>query len=507
MKFSSYLLHLFFKLIFALSILTYVSNLKAIETFIIKDIVIEGIRRTEPGTVFSYLPVSVGDSFDDKKASMSIKALYSTGFFKDVRIEVKDEVLIIIVQERPSIASIDFNGVKEFDSKQLKDSLKILGISKGQILDRSIIDRAEQELKRKYLSSGRYGMKITTTLTPLERNRIGITFSVDEGELSKIKNINIIGNQVFSEKKLLDQISLSTSGWFSWYTKSDQYSKQKLSGDLEKLRSYYLNRGFLEVQIESAQVSISPKKRDIYITINLKEGNKFVVNKINLEGQMFGKVDEFRSLITLEEGDPYSGEKMTNSLSKISEKMGVFGYAFADVRANPIIDREKNQVSFQIFINPGKRVYVRKINITGNDRTRDEVIRREFRQFESSWYDGSKIKLSRERVGRLGFFLETDIDTVMIPGKPDIVDLNVKVSEKPTGNIMVGAGFSSREKLVLSGSINQRNVFGTGNNVGININTSRIYRTIVLSHTNPYFNQDGVSRTFDVFLRTARPPL
>ena len=479
----------------------------AIEPFTVKDIRVEGIQRTEAGTVFSYLPVRVGDTFNDEKAAAAIKALYATGFFKDVRIEAEGDVLVVAVEERPAIASVEFSGTKEFDKDTLRKSLKELGLAESRILDKSLVDRAEQELKRQYLSRGLYGVKITTTITPIERNRVNVSFDVDEGEVARIRQIRIIGNKAFKEDDLRDQLKMSTPGWFSWYTKADQYSKQKLAGDIEALRSFYLNRGYLEMQVESTQVSISPDKKDIFITININEGQKYTVTSIKLEGEMLGREKELESLVALKPGDAYSGEKMNESTKKITERMGVFGYAFANVNAVPGINRDKAEVAFTIFVDPGKRVYVRKINIAGNDRTRDTVIRREFRQLESAWYDGDRIKLSRERLGRLGFFTDTNIDTVEVPGTPDQVDLDVKVTEKPTGAIMLGAGFSSAEKLTLTGSINQANAFGSGNNIGINVNTSRVFRTIAISHTNPYFTEDGVSRTVDVYYRTSRPPI
>ena len=478
----------------------------AVEPFTVKDIRVEGIQRTEAGTVFSYLPVRVGDVFTDEKAAAAIKALYATGFFKDVRVEADGDVLVVMVEERPAIASVDFTGTKEFEKTQLIKSLKEIGLGESRILDKSLVDRAEQELKRQYLARGLYGVQITTTVTPIERNRVNVTFAVEEGEVAHIKQINIVGNKAFEESDLLGQIRLRPSGWFTWYSKADQYSKQKLAGDIETLRSYYLNRGYLEMQVESTQVSITPDKKDIYVTINISEGEKFIVSDIKLEGEMLGRDEELAKLVTLKKGEPYSGEKMTASTKSITERMGVFGYAFANVNANPEINREKNEVSFTILVDPGKRVYVRKINIGGNDRTRDEVIRREFRQFESSWYDGDKIRLSKDRLGRLGFFTDTTIDTAEVPGTPDQVDLNVGVTEKPTGNVMLGAGFSSSERVTLTGSVNQANAFGSGNNIGISVNTSKVFRTIAISHTNPYFTEDGVSRTYEVFLRTARPP-
>jgi outer membrane protein insertion porin family len=501
-------LPLFSRRLIALAALTLCAGQAfAVEPFTVKDIRVEGIQRTEAGTVFSYLPVRVGDTFNDEKAAVAIKALYATGFFKDVRVEADGDVLVVMLEERPAIASVDFTGTKEFDKVQLTKSLKEIGLGESRILDKSLVDRAEQELKRQYLSRGLYGVQITTTVTPIERNRVNVTFAVEEGEIARIKQINIIGNKAFSESDLFGQIKLSTSGWFTWYSKADQYSKQKLAGDIEALRSFYLNRGYLEMQVESTQVSITPDKKDIFVTVNIIEGEKYKIAGIKLEGEMLGREEELAALVMLKKGDDYSGEKMTASTKKISERMGVFGYAFANVNASPDINREKNEVNFTIFVDPGKRIYVRRINVAGNDRTRDEVIRREFRQLESSWYDGDKIRLSRDRLGRLGFFTDTNIDTPEVPGTPDQVDLNVGVVEKPTGNIMLGAGFSSSEKLTLTGSINQANAFGSGNNIGINVNTSKIYRTIAVSHTNPYFTESGVSRTVDVFLRTSRPPL
>ena len=478
----------------------------AVDPFVVKDIRVEGIQRTEAGTVFSYLPVRVGETYTDEKGAAAIKALYATGFFKDVRIEVEGNVLVVVVEERPAIASVDFSGIKEFDKEQLTKALKDIGLGEGRIFDKALLDRAEQELKRQYLSRGLYGVQVTTTVTPVERNRVNVTFSVNEGEVARIKQINIIGNKAFSDKELLALLNLRTPGWFTWYTKADQYSKQKLTGDIETLRSYYLNRGYLEMQVESTQVSISPDKKDIYITINISEGEKYTVSGVKLEGEMLGREQELKSLVLLKPGDVYSGERLAESVKRITERMGNFGYAFANVNANPDINREKREVNFSILIDPGKRVYVRRINIAGNTKTRDEVIRREFRQFEDSWYDNAKIKLSRDRVDRLGYFKDVTIETPEVPGVGDQVDVNMNVTEKPTGNILLGAGFSSSEKLTLTGSIQQANAFGSGNTLGVDVNTSRRNRTIALSQTNPYFTDEGISRSYELFLRTSRPP-
>lgn len=478
----------------------------AVDPFTVRDIRVEGIQRTEAGTVFSYLPVRVGDTYTDERGSAAIKALYATGFFKDVRLEVEGDVLVVVVEERPAVAAVDFSGTKEFDKEQLTKAMREIGLAESRIYDRALVERAEQELKRQYLSRGLYGVQITTTITPVERNRVNISFAVDEGEVAKIRQINIIGNKAFSESALRGVLSLRTPGWFTWYSKADQYSRQKLTGDIEALRSYYLNRGYLEMQVESTQVSISPDKRDIYITININEGERFTVADVKLEGELFDQEPEFRKLVQLKPGDVYSGEKLAESVKRISERMGNFGYAFANVNAAPEINREKSEVSFTILVDPGQRVYVRRINIAGNTRTRDEVVRREFRQFESSWYDGEKIKLSRDRVDRLGYFTEVQVETPEVPGTTDQVDLNMTVAEKPTGNIMLGAGYSSSEKLTLSAGINQANAFGTGNTLGIEVNTSKLHRTLVLSTTKPYFTDDGISRSYDLYLRTSRPP-
>ncbi|MFA6072110.1 MAG: outer membrane protein assembly factor BamA, partial [Janthinobacterium sp.] len=376
----------------------------AVQPFTVKDIRVEGIQRTEAGTVFSYLPVRVGETFSDEKSIAAIKALYATGFFKDVRLEVDGDVLVVLVEERPAIAAVEFTGTKEFEKDVLVKALKEIGVGEAKIFDKASVDRAEQELKRQYLSHGLYGVKITTTVTPIERNRVNVVFAVDEGDVARIKQINIVGNKAFTDKELREQLALNTGGWFSWYTKADQYSKTKLTGDIESLKSYYLDRGYIEMQVDSTQVSITPDKKDIYLTINITEGEKYKIAGTKFEGEMFGREEELKALNLMREGEIYSGARLTATNKRIQDRLATFGYAFANVNANPEINRDKHEVGFTFFIDPGKRVYVRHMNIAGNTTTRDEVIRREFRQFESSWYDSNKIKLSRDRVDRLGYF-------------------------------------------------------------------------------------------------------
>ncbi|CAH1090614.1 outer membrane protein assembly factor BamA [Candidatus Nitrotoga sp. 1052] len=482
--------------------LLYAASAIAIEPFVVKDIRVEGIQRTEAGTVFSYLPVKVGDKLDDEHAAAAIRALFATGFFKDVRLEMQQGVLIVLVRERPSIASIEINGVKDFPKDTLRDNLKSVGLADGRIFDKSALDKAEQELKRQYVARGKYGVSFNTTVTELERNRVAIIFNVVEGETSKIGQINIIGNQVFSEKKLKGLMQLDTPNWISWFTKNDQYSKQKLSADLEILRSLYLDAGYLEFSIDSTQVSITPDKKHIYITINLSEGAKYTVSDIKVSGpeNILPHV-ETRKLIKIQAGDVFSRKELTDSSKKIGDRLGEDGYAFANVNAVPDVDKEKHQVGFTFVVDPGSRAYVRHIDITGNTKTRDVVIRREFRQMEGAWYSASKIKTSKQKVDRLDFFSEVNIETIPVPGTNDQLDVSLAVKEKSTGNFSIGAGISSNVGLVFTGSVTQRNLFGTGNNLSAQINTGRVNQVYSVSYTNPYYTDNGVSRGFDIYKR------
>lgn len=477
----------------------------AVEPFVVKDIRVEGLQRADAGTVFAALPFRVGDTYTDDKGAASLRSLFATGLFKDVRIQIEGNVAVVVVEERPVISRVEFVGTKEFDKDALVKSLKDVGIGEGQPFDRALADRAEQELKRQYLSRSLYGVEIVTTITPTERNRVNVTFTVTEGDVTKIRSIRITGNQAFSESTLLSQMDLTTGGWLTWYTKSDQYARSKLNADLETLKSYYLNRGYLEFKVESTQVSISPDKQDISIAINVAEGPKYTVTGVRLEGEYLGKDEAFRNLVTIKPGEAYRADDVASTIKAFTDRFAAFGYAFAKVDLRPEIDREKGQVVAVLVAQPQRRVYVRRINVAGNSRTRDEVIRREFRQFESAWYDGQKIKLSRDRVDRLGYFKQVNVETSEVPGTQDLVDLTVTVEEKPTGNLMVGAGFSTAEKLTLTASIKQDNVFGTGNYLGLEVNTSRYNRTVVVSTVDPYFTDDGISRSFDVFYRTSRP--
>ncbi|MDP1923943.1 MAG: outer membrane protein assembly factor BamA [Thiobacillus sp.] len=473
----------------------------ASEPFVVKDIRVEGIQRTEAGTVFSYLPVKVGEAMTDEKSAAAIKALYATGFFKEVRLEARDGVLIVTVEERPSIAKITLVGIKEFSEDDLKKGLKQTGLAEGQVLDRSLVDKAEQELQRQYYNRGKYAVEIKTTLTPLERNRVAVQFDVVEGDSAKIQQINLVGNKAFSEKELLGEITSTTPGWLTWYTKNDQYSKARLGGDIEILRSFYLNRGYLEFNVDSTQVSISPDKQGIYITINVTEGPQYTVSSVKLAGQMLVPEAELQELITVEPGKVFVRDRLTESTKKISDRLGNDGYAFANVNAVPELDKEKGTVAFTLFVDPGRRVYVNRVNVTGNTKTRDEVVRREIRQMEGAYYDAAKINRSRDRLNRLGYFEQVNIETPGVTGTTDQVDVNVSVTEKSTGSIQLGAGFSSSEGLVLSGSVSQANVFGTGNRVSAQLNTGSVNTVYALSFVNPYYTIDGISLGYDLYKR------
>ncbi|WP_047549331.1 outer membrane protein assembly factor BamA [Methylotenera sp. G11] len=479
----------------------YASSAAALEPFVVKDIRVEGIQRTEAGTVFSYLPVKVGETMNDDLASQAIKSLYGTGFFKDVRIEAEGDVLVVTVQERSAISQIDFSGNKSFPTDKMKEGLKQIGITEGQIFDKSQLDRAEQEIKRQYLSQGKYGATVKATVSPLERNRVAVRFDIEEGVVSKIRDINIVGNQAFSTEDLRAEFLLTTPNWMSWWNKDDQYSKQKLNADLETLRSFYMNRGYLEFNIDSTQVSITPDKKDIYITVNITEGEKYTISEVKLAGETLVPEDELRQLMQVQAGDTFSREKVTQTSKAISDRLSDDGYAFSNVNPVPELDKEKHTAAFTFFVDPGKRVYVRRINIAGNTRTRDEVIRREIRQLESAWYASNKINRSKERIRRTDYFSDVNVETPAVPGTSDQVDLNISVVEKSTGSVQFGAGLSSSQGVVFGVTVNQNNFLGTGNRVSAQVNTGKYNTVYSLSFTDPYFTPDGVSRGIDLYRR------
>jgi outer membrane protein insertion porin family len=444
----------------------------------------------------------VGDRLSDTTITESVRLLYATGFFKDVRVELDGEVLVVLVEERPAIGAVEVRGSKEFDQEVLKKALADSGLAEARIFDRALLDRAEQELKRQYLGRGKYDVQIQSTITPLERNRVAVSIAIDEGEDARIAEIRIVGAKAFKADDLLDEFRLSTPTWMSWYTKADQYSRQKLTGDIETLKSFYLNQGYLEFAVDSTLVSLSADRRQVFITITINEGERFTVGDISLAGDLLGQGESLQKLVSIKPGETFSNEKLQAVNKALTDRLGELGYAFANVSPIPKIDRTKRVVDFQLQVDPGRRVYVRRINISGNAKTRDEVIRREMRQFEASWYDSERIRLSRNRVDRLGYFKSVDVDTEAVTGAGDQVDVNVKVEERPLGSLTFGVGFSSSDKLVLSGSISQQNFLGTGTNVSFEVNTSKVNQVLAFTHVDPYWTDSGVSRSIDLYTRT-----
>ena len=478
---------------------------RAIEPFVLQDIRVEGLQRTDPGTVFAALPFRVGDTYTDEKAAAALRALFATGLFKDVRVEIDGKVAVLVVEERPVIETVTFVGLKEFDKDTLSKSLKDAGIGEGLPFDRALIDRAEQEIKRQYLSRSLYGAEVVTTITPTERNRVNVSFTMTEGDAAKIREVRIVGSKAYSESTLTRLMDLTTGGWLTWYTKSDRYSRAKLNADLDTLRAHYQNNGYLEFNVETAQVTISPDKQDITLTITVNEGLPYTVTEVRLAGDYLGKEEEFKNLVLIRAGEPYRAASVTATTKVFTDRFGTFGYAFARVDPRTEIDRANGTVAVVLAADPQRRVYVRRIDVAGNTRTRDEVVRREFRQLESSWYDGERIKLSRDRTERLGYFKEVSVDTNEVAGTADQVDLSVTVAEKPTGNLQLGVSFSSADRLAFNASLKQDNVFGSGNYLGIELNTSKTGRSMVFSSIDPYFTVDGISRGLDLYYRTSRP--
>ncbi len=471
---------------------------KADEEFIVKDIQVKGLQRISLGTVYNYLPVNVGEKFSLENAAPAIKALFKTGFFKDITLEREGSTLIVNVVERPSIAKIIFEGNKDLSKDDLTKALDSIGLSEGKVFDRKVLDKVEQELSRQYLSHGKYALKIKTEVTNLTRNRVGIHIKISEGRVTKIKQINIVGNKVFDDKTLLSNLQLSTTNLLSFYSKDDQYSKQKLSGDLETLRSYYLDRGYINFSIESTQVAITPDKKDIYVTINVKEGNIYTLEKVKLTGNLIVKPEELVKLVSVGPGEIFSRKNATETSKAISDRLGDEGYAFANVNMVPEINDAKRTVDMTFFVDPGKRAYVHRINMKGNTKTRDEVLRREMRQMEASWASSSKIERSKTRLERLGYFEEVNVETPQVVGTSDQIDVNYKVVEKPSGNLSAGIGYSQVQGIVLNANISQDNVFGSGKRVNLAFNNSDYLTTYQFGFYNPYFTVDGVSQGYNL---------
>lgn len=471
----------------------------AFESFVVKDIRVEGLQRIAAGTVFNYLPTKVGDTLTTARAQEAIRALYKTGFFKDVQLERSGDVLVVEVVERPSISEVKINGTNEISEDDLKKSLKEIGLAEGRVFNRSLLDRVEQELRQQYFSRGYYAVVVRPVVTPIERNRVNITIDVAEGKSARIRQVTLVGNEAFPDTELLDVFTLGPAPWWAIFSSRDQYAKQKLAGDLERLRSHYQDRGHLEFNIDSTQVSITPDRQQIYVTVNVTEGKRYTISGYKLAGKFPITEEELQQLVTLQAGQVFSRKQVSENTKRISDRLANDGYAYANVNAVPQIDKEKSEVFFTLFVDPGKRTYIRRISFAGNTITRDEVLRREMRLPEGSLYSAAKIQRSRVRLQRLGYFEDVNIETPTVPGSGDQIDINVTVKERSTGNLLFGVGYSDADGFLINASVTQRNLFGTGKEMAVTFDNSRSTTNFNVRYVNPYHTPEGVSRGFQVY--------
>lgn len=471
---------------------------KALEEFTIRDIRVEGLDRMTAGTVFNYLPLTIGDRFNEERSRQAVRELFKTGLFRDVRLEREGDVLVVVIEERESIADIEFDGNKAIPTENLLEALADIGFAKGEVFNESKLDKVTQELRRQYYAQGKYGVDVESEVIPIARKLVSVKINVREGRAARIKDINIVGNEAYEEDELLDLFELTTPGWFTFFTKKDQYSRQKLSGDLETLQAHYQDNGYVNFRILSTQVSVTPDKADVYITINVSEGDRYRISEVLLQGDLIVDETELFDYVLTRKGDWFSRKKITDTSDRLSERLGVEGYAFANVNAIPDIDEENKTVAVTYFFDPGQRTYVRRISFAGNTMTRDEVLRREMRQLEGGWISTAAVERSKVRLQRLGYFEQVNVETPAVPGTSDQVDVNFAVKERPSGNLLLGLGFSQAQGLIFNTSVAQDNFLGSGKSVSFAFNNSNINRTFRLGYRNPYYTIDGVSRGFDI---------
>ena len=470
----------------------------AFEPFTVKDIRVEGLQRIAAGTVFSYLPVEVGQTVDDAKAAQAVRALFKTGFFTDVELERQGDILVVKVTERPSIATLTIHGNKDIKTDQLTKGLTDAGLSAGNTFDRQTLDEVKQELVRQYNNRGKYNVTIDPHVTRLDRNRVAIDIEIHEGKAAKIQEINIVGNRTYTDSQITDNWESGTPNWTSWYSNNDQYSRDKLSGDLEKLSSFYLDRGYADFSVDSAQVTISPNKQSIYIAAAIKEGDVYSISDIHLLGDLIVPEQSLRNLLRIKAGQTFDRHSIELSSDAITSVLANIGYAFAKVTPVPKVDKEHKTVDLTFYVEPGQRVYVRRINFKGNTRTEDEVLRREMRQFEGAWYSQAAIDRSKVRLQRLGYFKTVKIDTAKVPGTPDEVDLNVSVEEESSGSLVFGVGYSQVSGIILSTSVSENNFLGSGDQVSATFEKSLFLKQYQLSYLNPYLTDSGISLGYNL---------
>ncbi len=470
----------------------------AFDAFTVSDIRIDGLSRIAAGTVFTYLPVEKGDTMNAERAEQAIRALYKTGFFNDVQLSRQGDILVVAVRERPQISKISIRGNKDLKEEDLRTGLKGIGLVEGETFDRLKLDEVQAELTRQYYNRGKYNVSIKTATVNLDRNRIEVAINVAEGKPAKIKHINIVGNTTFPDRTIKDQFESGTTNWTSWYSRNDQYSREKMSGDLEKLASYYLDRGYVDFNVDSTQVSISPDKRRMYVTANIREGEIYTVNEIKITGNLVLNEEDLRKLLTIGVGETFSRRKVEQSSDAMTAVLANIGYAFAEVMPLPDVHKDSREVGLTFLVNPGKRVYVRRITFKGNTTTEDQVLRREMRQLEGSWYSQAAIDRSKIRLQRLGFFKNVTIETPSVPGSDDQIDVQVAVEEQSSGSLNFGLGYSQLQGIIGSVSVTQNNLFGTGNRVSVTAQQSSYYTRYDLSYFEPYLNDDGLGLGYNI---------
>lgn len=477
------------------------SQLVQADQFKVADIRLEGLQRISAGTLFRAFPISLGDVVDEAMLVEATRSLFKTGYFNDIQLGRDGNVLVVSVVERPSISAIQIDGNKAIKTEDLMEGLRQAGLDEGEIFQRATLEGLEQELTRQYISQGRYGVEIETDVENQPRNRVAISINITEGKPSAIKQINIVGNSIYDNEELLDLFELRTTNWLSFYRNDDKYSKEKLSGDLERLKSKYLDNGYINFNIESTQVSITPDKSNVYITVNLVEGDKFTIGEVDFAGDLVIEEEELRKYVFFKSGDIFSNERLTATTEALTNLLGNEGYTFANVNGIPQPHEDTGLVDISIFVDPGKRAYVRRINFKGNTKTIDEVLRREMRQMESGWASNSQIELSKLRLERLGFFKEVNVETPQVPGSSDQVDVNYTVEEQPSGSVTASLGFAQGRGLILGAGVSQNNFLGSGKRVSIGLNRSRFQTSYNFSYLDPYYTVDGVTRGFNVFYR------
>ena len=465
------------------------------DNFTVGDIRVEGLQRISEGTVFNYLPVNIGDHLDGQRIGEAMRALYATGFFRDVELRRDGNTLLVVVIERPSIAKFEIKGNKDIKTEDLQKSLRNVGLATGKTFDRSVLDEVKQYLTDQYFSRGKYAVRVDTKITELPGNKVDVIVDIKEGKRAKIEQINLVGNTKFKEKDVLEGLELHTPNWLSWYKQDDRYSRESLTGDLEKLRSYYMDRGYANFQIESTQVTIAPEKDDMYITVNVNEGDVFKVSEIKLAGTMVVPESELRKRLLIKPGDIFSRKAVTSSQELMSYRLGADGYAFAKIDPVPTPDNDKKTVSITFFVEPGNRVYVRHINFNNITAINDETLRREMRQLEGGWLSNSAIERSKERLQRLPYVEKVEFETKPVAGSADLVDVDYNIKEGLPGQFGGGIGYSEAQKFSLNGNFVHSNFMGTGDRIAVEINAGKYSKSYVVSHTNPYTTIDGVSRT------------